>query len=167
MDEPKLRVLPRGTARVPDYLALCGTPGNPPMRPTNRFHGWTPNRTHGMPFEDPNVRRSPDKPPVFVGRHLIHVKKVGLEHAVEIPLDDPYAGEYRLHLRNGDLWPADEFTAQECGVKFDPTFGGEHTAEEAEAQAHELATLKAKHDAIAGVAPAPITTAASPAKDGK
>lgn len=37
-------------------------------------------------------------------------------------------GEYLLACRNGDLWPADEATAQYCGVKFDPRYGGEHEA---------------------------------------
>ena len=27
--------------------------------------------------------------------------------------------------QDGELWPADEATAKACGVKFDPTFGGE------------------------------------------
>lgn len=32
--------------------------------------------------------------------------------------------EYRQHVAEGSLWPADEATAVRCGVKFDPTFGG-------------------------------------------
>lgn len=33
--------------------------------------------------------------------------------------------EYRAHVRDGDLWAADEESAEACGVVFDPTFGGE------------------------------------------
>lgn len=36
--------------------------------------------------------------------------------------------EYVRELKEGMLWPADEATAKRCGVKFDPTFGGEGKA---------------------------------------
>lgn len=35
---------------------------------------------------------------------------------------------YYTAVRDGDLWPADEATARECDVPFDPNFGGEHSA---------------------------------------
>jgi hypothetical protein len=37
----------------------------------------------------------------------------------------PRRAEYLFAVRDGDLWAADEETAQFCGVKFDPSFGGE------------------------------------------
>jgi hypothetical protein len=40
----------------------------------------------------------------------------------------PARGEYLLACRDGDLWAADQATADYCGVKFDPTFGGEREA---------------------------------------
>lgn len=33
---------------------------------------------------------------------------------------------YRKQVAQGSLWAADETTALACGVKFDPTFGGEY-----------------------------------------
>lgn len=49
-----------------------------------------------------------------------------------VPVDEPElvadVAEYRKHVAEGDLWPADEATAARCGVKFDPHFGAEpHT----------------------------------------
>jgi len=38
----------------------------------------------------------------------------------------PNSSYYRKQVSLGALWPADEATALECGVKFDPTFGGEY-----------------------------------------
>ncbi len=35
------------------------------------------------------------------------------------------ATECVLAVVRGDLWPADEATADACGVKFDPKFGGD------------------------------------------
>lgn len=37
----------------------------------------------------------------------------------------PDRAEYRLAMREGDLWPGDQATADLVGVEFDPTFGGE------------------------------------------
>jgi len=111
MPDDKIRVLPRGTARVQDYGALMGSG-------MNRFHGWTLDSTLGKPFTDPATRQP--------RRHAVYLKKLGVEAAVEISVDDPYYGEYVRHLRDGDLWPADLETAQRANVKFDPTFGDEH-----------------------------------------
>ncbi len=38
----------------------------------------------------------------------------------------PARAEYMNACKDGDLWPADQETADFCGVKFDPSFGGEH-----------------------------------------
>jgi hypothetical protein len=37
----------------------------------------------------------------------------------------PAAAECLLAVSRGDLLPADKSTADACGVKFDPTFGGD------------------------------------------
>lgn len=49
--------------------------------------------------------------------------------ATETPQEVPERAEYIQACRDGDLWPADEATARACGVKFDPTLGGERAAE--------------------------------------
>jgi len=41
----------------------------------------------------------------------------------EVEIDDTH--ENRMHVKHGELWPADEATAKTCGVKFDPAFGGD------------------------------------------
>jgi hypothetical protein len=128
-----LRVLPRGTARVPDYAALTGTR-------TNRFHGWVADKTIGAKFIDADSKAEM--------RHLVHVKKLGLEHVIEIRMNDPHIGEYIRHLRDGDLWPADQETATRVGVKFDPTFGGEHHDEAKAAQDADLAEIKLLHGVV-------------------
>lgn len=33
---------------------------------------------------------------------------------------------FRKQVKKGALWPADAESAEACGVKFDPTFGGEY-----------------------------------------
>lgn len=33
---------------------------------------------------------------------------------------------FRKLVRKGSLWPFDEATAVECGVRFDPTYGGDY-----------------------------------------
>jgi len=138
-----LRVLPRGTAKVQDYAALLGNR-------VNRFHGWVADRTIGMPFQNSETKAQ--------DRHVVSVKKLGADQAVQIPTDAQHVGEYLRHLRDGDLWPADAFTAQFAGVKFDPDFGGEHgDAAKAEQEA-ELAEIRELH----GV-PAPVKAEAAKA----
>jgi hypothetical protein len=125
-----LRVLPRGTAKVQDYGALLGNR-------VNRFHGWQPNVDIGALFVDPDDKQQK--------RNLVHVKRVGVEHAIEISMSNPHVGEYIRHLRDGDLWPADQATATAIGLKFDPDFGDEHD-EDAKAQlADDLAALHELH----------------------
>lgn len=65
----------------------------------------------------------------FVGRKF---QKVDEGHAF-VPKSEP--AEVRLHpeyvrdCREGALWPADQATADACGVRFDPSFGGELPSE--------------------------------------
>jgi hypothetical protein len=42
-----------------------------------------------------------------------------------VPQEVTATGYMRKMVRTGSLWPADVETATECGVPFDPTFGGE------------------------------------------
>lgn len=130
MSNDKLRVLPRGTARVQNYGALLGAG-------VNHFHGWTLDRTIGKPFNDPDTKQP--------RRHAVYLKNLGIESVVEISLEDEHLGEYIKHLRDGDLWPADAASAAIAGVKFDPSFGGEHGAEEKAAQTEQIEALKKKH----------------------
>lgn len=104
-----LRVLPRGTARVQDFRALMETG-------TNRFVGWKFDRALGPEFVDPKDKQTK--------RHGGRVKQV--DAVVEIAADDPFRTEYLKALRSGDLWAADEATAREARVPFEPCFLGEH-----------------------------------------
>lgn len=81
----------------------------------------------------------------FIGREYVHVKpsdgpeaaallsgqtldKEGgrwMFRAVEEPTELPYRHEYVKACKDGDLWPADQDTADACGVEFDETFGDE------------------------------------------
>lgn len=38
----------------------------------------------------------------------------------------PFRAEYVSACKAGDLWAADKETASDCGVPFDPSYGGEH-----------------------------------------
>lgn len=110
--DPPLRVLPRGTALVQDYRSLIETG-------TNRFHGWKWDGTLGPEFEYKDAKGETRKT-----RHGGRVKHV--DQVVVILPDDPHRAEYLRHLRDGDLWAADEATAQAAGVPFEPEFLGEH-----------------------------------------
>lgn len=70
----------------------------------------------------------------FVGRKLVKLEVgVGGEPDVFGWIDTgetvtlPATHEYRHDLKHGCLWPADQATAAEAGVTFDPEFGGEET----------------------------------------
>ena len=113
-----LRVLPRGTALVPDYEAFAHPAG------IRRFHGWRHDPTLGD-FVQEQVRTKWQPSGVRQGGFVKQDDQV-----VEVP----DSAEMRRHLRgderkaewNGDLWPADPETAALVGVPFDPTFGDEH-----------------------------------------
>ena len=102
----KLRVLPRGAAMVPHYDHQASG--------RRSFHGWKHDASLGPSFLDPATKQPRN-----------HGAFVKMPDVVEIPMTSDFVGEYVRHLRDKDLWPADEFTAQAGGVKFDPTFGGE------------------------------------------
>jgi hypothetical protein len=60
----------------------------------------------------------------FVGRTYVEVepgqfgfKPTGADEEVA------YRAEYVKACKDGDLYPADEATAEACGVSFDPSFG--------------------------------------------
>lgn len=48
-----------------------------------------------------------------------------LEEPTVVPAFGLHGHEYRRALMDGDLWPADQATADAVGVKFDPDFGGD------------------------------------------
>jgi hypothetical protein len=106
-DQP-LRVLPRGLALVQDYRALIEAQ-------TNRFIGWKWDGSLGPEFVDSTGRKT---------NHGGRVKQV--DEVVTIAADDPHRSEYMRHLRDGDLWPADEATARAAGIAFEVHFMGEH-----------------------------------------
>jgi hypothetical protein len=127
LSNQKLRVLAKGTGRVPNYEhQLAGR---------NSAHGWKCVPL-GPEFTDADARQSPA--PV-IGRHAAFVKSVG------VVIELPDTVEYRRHLRDGDLWAADPETAALVGAKFDPDYGNEHTDEAV--VAHED-NLKALYDAV-------------------
>ncbi len=113
MEAPaKLRVLPRGTARVPDFEKLEGAH-------LNAFIGWDckPIGPEVVDrFIDPQLKQVvEEKKP-----SAVFIMRVGEVHEVTD------RKEYRLALRDGSLWPADKQTADTVGVPYDPAFGGEH-----------------------------------------
>lgn len=64
----------------------------------------------------------------FIGRDWCVVDgKHGLAPRNE-DTEIPNRSEYRTAVKEGSLWAADAETAKECGVKFDPRFGGEYAA---------------------------------------
>ena len=104
MPKATLRVRRKGTAMVPHYET------HPQVR---RFHGWKFDPTLGEEFEHPETKSM-----VRAGGFGSH------DDVIEVP----DTVEYRRHLRDGDLWPADQDTAQAAGVPFDPSFGQPATA---------------------------------------
>ena len=99
MPRETLRVRRKGTAMVPDYEA---------HERVRQFHGWKHDPNAGEEFRE----------------HATGIVKkqgawVGHDEAREVPM----RAEYLRHLREGDLWPADQATAQAAGVPFDPHFG--------------------------------------------
>lgn len=101
-----LRILARGSASVPDYVKLANS------------------IKAGVPL--PAASR-------LIGRDFVldeSGKTMGSYPAKPVPTEVPDVHEYRQHVIEGSLWAADEATAEACGVKFDPTFGGEFKAHE-------------------------------------
>ncbi len=133
MPEEKLRVLPKGTALVPNYEHQEGG--------RRSFHGWKHDATMGPAFVDENKVQH---------HHGAWVKGVG--EVLEVPM----RGEYIRHLRDGDLWPADVETARAAGVAFDPTFGAEHAVERVTTPAPD------KPIDLTSVFPKSVTVASTP-----
>ena len=124
-----LRFLARGTGMVPDYAAQAGG--------VRRFHGFVFDTSLGPKFQEKDdLGRVTGR----VAQHGAFVKQIGL--VVEVPSSSRYLSEYIRHLRDGDLWPADEATAQWCGRPFDPLFGGEHTDGVRSRQSEAIRALK-------------------------
>lgn len=95
----KLRVRARDSAMVPDIDAMEAH--------VRRFIGRRLDSSLGIVYKDAeNVER---------------------RQAVFVPIDDavevPSYPEYVRSVKEGDLWAADEATANYCGVKFDSNFG--------------------------------------------
>jgi len=163
--EPKverkpLRVLQRGDAMVPDYQALMNRAGS-----TRRFLGLKHDPSQGPSFVDP-VDNQTKNSGGFVKL---------LDTPVTVEPDNPHYTEYVKHLRDGDLWAADQDTANEAGVLFEPDFGGEHEKWAAGDEAAKVrkdradaakrnteAAKKAEADAKS-VKPATATTSVQPA----
>jgi len=122
--QQKLRFMAKGTAMVPHYESQAGG--------TRRFHGWKHDATLGPKFKmlDTLGRETGQ-----TSHHGGFVKQLG--QVVAVGVRSQFAAEYLRHLRDGDLWPGDAFTAQAAGVDFDPDYGGEHS--EAAQAAHEEA----------------------------
>lgn len=139
MPQPPLKFLPRGTGMVTDYGQMRAG--------VRRFHGFKHDPTLG-----PKLPLVDDKgvPTGAVGNHGAFVKQLG--EVVTVPFEDQHRGEYIRAMRDGDLWPADEYTAQLAGVAFDKTFGGEHDDK-------AKLTQKAEIDAARGLAAQPLPPA--------
>jgi hypothetical protein len=91
--------------------------------------------TQGKTFEDVEIVRGTNgrEQHVNISRRMAVLVPHPEQVVFEYPTDGPHAGEYLRHLRDGDLIPADQFTADQgahLGVspvnghecKFDPTF---------------------------------------------
>lgn len=118
MLDGKLRVLAKGSAQVPNYeAAAAGQNGR-------ITHACLPL---GPEFFDDEAK--------VTRRHAAFVKYVG--KVIEVP----DRAEYRRHLRDGDLYPADIETAQAAGVPFDKDFGHEHDDDVIEEHAAALKDL--------------------------
>jgi hypothetical protein len=91
---------------VPHYERMANVGHDRPVVPP---HGW---------------RHDPSAGPEIVGPKPGQSRTEGafVKHAPDI-ITVPDRVEYRRHLRDGDLWPADQETAQAAGIPFDPSFG--------------------------------------------
>ena len=98
-----LRFFPRGTAMVFDLDAHEAG--------IRRFVGRRLDRSLGQAEKDASGN---------------HIGMTGGWPPHEKPQEVQARAEYVSACKDGDLWAADEETAQFCGVPFDPKFGGEH-----------------------------------------
>lgn len=141
-----LRFLAKGAGMTPNYAAQAGG--------IRCFHGYKFDSTLGPKVA---MRDEFGRSTAEVRNHGAFVKSLG--EIVTVDFFDQHRGEYIRHLRDGDLWPADEYTAQLAGVAFDPKFGGEHDDAAKAAQDKEL-------DAQRDVASQPLPTPPAPPKKG-
>ena len=148
----KLRFRARGDKLVTDYGAMEDG--------VRRFVGRTLNPHIGPEFQD---KSSPGKP---MRRHAVFEPNV---EADEIAFNHSHLAHYAEECRAGSIWAADEETARLCGVTFDPTFGGELAAEQAQ-RAARLAASQPKPAAAPVPAlqatPAPAAASLTPAPKG-
>lgn len=125
MPKATLLVRRKGTAMVPHYEA------HPQVR---RFHGWKFDPTLGEEFDHPEHKQR-----MRMGGFAGH------DNDIEVP----DTVEYRRHLKDGDLWPANQATAQAVGLPFDPTFGTPPDAPLAAIEAAEGVEMVAGPDGVA------------------
>lgn len=125
-----LRVRARGTAKCIDRQAIEASPSR------NCFLGWR--------LIVVEKRGDDPKRPGFSLDRVAHEK---LDQDITVPYDSHYIRD----IVDGDLWPADEETAEACRemaeskgriVTFDPEFGGEYH-DHAKKKAADLAEAKA------------------------
>ena len=116
----KLRVLPRGGVLVPRHESIMSGQKQFIGRIYDPDHG-----DHGGGGFPVAASVGPDSP--------IEVPSVGKGAPQEFELWQQYVRE----VRDGALWAADQATADACGVKFDPKFGGEFAAHSAAPSAGE------------------------------
>lgn len=117
---PSIKVRARGVALVPNYAHLFAG--------RKSFVGWEFDAKLGDPVEILDENGSPKRV------HPSGWRKLSSDVELDVS-NSEFALEYRKHLANGDLFPADEATASfanEGGfaqkvsgkpVKFDPLFG--------------------------------------------
>lgn len=120
----KLRVLARGDCLILD-AAYSQATGRRRYIGRTEVAAW---KEEDLPADAPkfvadNSFLSPGDKPI---PHFAYPKN-GL--VADVPNDAQFGSYFRKAVKTGGLWPADLDTAKECGVKFDPTFGGEYPAE--------------------------------------
>lgn len=102
-----LRLLVRGTGQPTDYGAMS--------QRIRRFHGYRHDPTLGPQYRDTDEFGRENG---MTKNHGAFVKQLG--EVVVISMTDPHISSYLRDVRAGSYWPADEATAQLCGVPFDP-----------------------------------------------
>lgn len=164
---------------MPDMLRMLavGGPGGGPMTPhygaqaqgLRRYVGRKLDVTKGVKFRDTQEIQGKNGQTQLVEverRHAVFVPHPD-EIVFEYPVSGEHATEYLLHLRDGDLIPADAFTAQQGAAlgpspinghvcTFDPDFARSlhklhlETEDSAEADAAKSADVLAKVKAAIG-----------------
>jgi hypothetical protein len=119
---PPLRMLVKGAAMVPDYDALVPEDASRPG--LRRFVGRKFDASVGPTFDvvDPTTGEKTGER----RNRGAFVPQLGEDAVFEYPWEGRHRNEYLRHLRDGDLWAADSYTASVSGAKFDPKFGDEH-----------------------------------------